>query len=373
MEPRRLPPLDGWVAGVVELPLFPGAPEVALKISVESPAPGQRRVGFRLEGRGISAEGAARLDARGNGEWNLESATVDLGTWSGPLSRRLAPTVAATIAGRLRITGSGTLREGVPEGLADILVAGASYDDPARKLSVSGVGLNLRARLADLPEIRTDAGQVLTWEGGSYDQLPLGPGRVEFRVGAGSIEVEDARLRVLGGELAVARAKVALGAASFSVAAQLRGVQLENLVPLLPPFLASARGRLDGRIELAGDAEGLRVESGRLALRGGEAAELRFRPSPGIISARLPEVMRRHYPGLVRMETGQLPLVAETLEITVNAAADEEGRTAVVSLAGGSSDPVLRAPVVLEVNVRGPLDEVVAFGTRSRLRFGGGR
>jgi len=33
----------------------------------------------------------------------------------------------------------------------------------------------------------------------------------------------------------------------------------------------------------------------------------------------------------------------------------------------------LRAPVVLEVNVRGPLDQVVAFGTHSRLRFGAGK
>jgi hypothetical protein len=44
-----------------------------------------------------------------------------------------------------------------------------------------------------------------------------------------------------------------------------------------------------------------------------------------------------------------------------------------VSITGGPADPALRAPVVLEVNVRGPLDQVVAFGTHSRLRFGAGK
>ena len=111
----------------------------------------------------------------------------------------------------------------------------------------------------------------------------------------------------------------------------------------------------------------------RSNLRAGETAELKFMPTPGVISGQLPEAVRRHYPGLVQLEAGGVPLVAEHLEIVMNAAPDEEGRTAVVSLSGGPADPLLRAPVVLELNIRGPLDEVVAFGTNSRVRFGGGR
>jgi len=33
----------------------------------------------------------------------------------------------------------------------------------------------------------------------------------------------------------------------------------------------------------------------------------------------------------------------------------------------------LRAPIDLTINVRGPLESLVKFGTNSRLRFGGGR
>jgi hypothetical protein len=35
-------------------------------------------------------------------------------------------------------------------------------------------------------------------------------------------------------------------------------------------------------------------------------------------------------------------------------------------------DPALKSPVVLQINVRGPLESVVKFGTHSKLRFGGG-
>jgi hypothetical protein len=83
--------------------------------------------------------------------------------------------------------------------------------------------------------------------------------------------------------------------------------------------------------------------------------------------------VRQYYPGLVALETGGIPLRADRLELVMSAAGDEKGRTAVVALEGGPADPALRAPVVINVNVRGPLDQVVAFGTHSRLRFGGGK
>ena len=165
------------------------------------------------------------------------------------------------------------------------------------------------------------------------------------------------------------RASVAFNAASYSLAARMSGVQLAELLPFLPPLLASARGRLDGRISLRSDADGVRIESGHLALRAGETAELRFLPTPGVISGQLPQLVRQYYPGLLQLESGGIPLRAERLEVVMNASGDETGRTAVVSLEGGPSDPALRAPVVIQVNVRGPLDQVVAFGTHSRLRF----
>jgi hypothetical protein len=68
---------------------------------------------------------------------------------------------------------------------------------------------------------------------------------------------------------------------------------------------------------------------------------------------------------------GQMPLRAEVLEVTFTPLGDAAGRTAWVHLAGGPVDPNLKAPIDLTVNVQGPLQSLIRFGTNSRLRFGG--
>jgi hypothetical protein len=66
-----------------------------------------------------------------------------------------------------------------------------------------------------------------------------------------------------------------------------------------------------------------------------------------------------------------MPLRAESLEVTFTPTGDDAGRTAWVHVTGGPADPALRAPIDLTMNVRGPLQQLIQFGTNSRLRFGG--
>lgn len=365
------PPLDGSFSAEVTPLLFPGAPAVRVEITARTSSSGAREIAFTVQAEGLSLEGDARLDAGAEGEWRVTKGTVDLAAWSGPLISRFAPAAAGSVGGQLHVTAAGTLRGGVVNGGAEFTLEGGSYENPVKKLSIKG--LSARVRIADLRALRSEPEQELTWEGGSFDLLSIGAGRVLFHLADNAVHIEEARVAVLGGELGVARASVAFNAASYSLAAQMRGAQLAELLPLLPPLLASARGQLDGRIALRSDAEGIRIESGHLALRAGETAELRFLPTPGVISGQLPPMVRQYYPGLMQLETGGIPLRAERLEVVVTADGDAMGRTAVVSLEGGPADPALRAPVVVNVNVRGPLDQVVAFGTHSRLRFGGGK
>lgn len=366
-----IPPLDGSVSAEVTPLLLPGAPAVRVELTGRTIAPGVREVLFTVQAEGLALEGDAKLDAGAEVSWRVTKGAVDLAAWSGPAISRFAPAAAGSVGGQLRFTAAGTLRGGVMDGGAELTLEGGSYENPAKKLSIRGLAATVR--IVDLRALRSEPAQILTWEGGSFDLLSIGAGRVRFHLADNAVNIEEARVAVLGGEISVARASVAFNAASYSLAAQMRGVQLAELLPLLPPLLASARGQLDGRIALRSDAEGIRVESGHLALRAGETAELRFLPTPGVISGQLPPMVRQYYPGLMQLETGGIPLRAERLEVVVNAAGDEFGRTAVISLAGGPADPALRAPVVLAVNVRGPLDQVVAFGTHSRLRFGQGR
>jgi len=366
-----VPPLDGSFSAQVTPFFLPGAPAVQVELNLRTTAPGVRDVTFAVQADGLSLEGGARLDARGEGEWRVSKGSVDLAAWSGPALSHFAPAAAGSVGGRMRVTGAGTLRGGAVDGSAELELEGGSYDNPVKKLVVTG--LAAKVRIADLRRLRSEPGQVVTWEGGSFDQLAIGAGRVRFRLEGNAVQIEDARVAVLGGELSVPRATVAFNASSYALAARLTGAQLGAMLPLLPPLLASARGGLDGRVDLRSDAEGIRIESAHLALRSGETAELRFLPSPGFISSQLPARVRQYYPGLVQLETGGIPLRAERLELVMSAEGDELGRTGVVSREGGPADPALRAPLVIQVNVRGPLDQVVAFGTHSRLRFGGGK
>ncbi|MFM9079370.1 MAG: YdbH domain-containing protein, partial [Opitutaceae bacterium] len=354
--PWIIPPLDGSFSAEVTPLILPGAPAVRVELTARTIAPGLREIVFTVQAEGLSVEGDARLDAGAEGSWRVTKGTVDLAAWSGPAISRFAPAAAGSVGGQLRFTAAGSLRGGMVGGGAELTLEGGSYENPVKKLSIKG--LAAKVQLVDLRAIRSEPAQVLTWEGGSFDSLSIGAGRVQFRLQDDAVHIEEARVAVLGGEISVARASVAVNAASYALAAQMRGAQLAELLPLLPPLLASARGQLDGRIALRSDAEGIRIESGHLALRTGETAELRFLPTPGVISGQLPPMVRQYYPGLLQLETGGIPLRAERLEVVVNAAGDEVGRTAVVSLAGGPADPTVRAPVVLDVNVRGPLDQV---------------
>jgi len=329
-------------------------------------------VTFLIEGRGLRVEGGATLDPAGEGEWRIAAARVDLGEWFGWLAPRWAPDVqTVAVAGDLAATGEGTWRGGRLAGRVKATVRDGSVDDVARKVRLDGVSLELA--LDELAPRRAPAGQVIAWTGGKFDVLRLGAGRVEFAVSGDSVEVTAAELEVLGGRLRVGGLRFDLATPEFAVKASMHRIELAQLLRFLPPVLAEARGKVEGSVTLRRDGRGIAVDEGRFALEPGETAELRLTPGLTQIAAGMPEVVRTHYPGLTQLEAGGVPLRAHELEIRLTPGGDADGRTARVHVAGGPEDPALRAPVVIDVNVRGPLEQLVRMGTDSRLRFGGER
>jgi hypothetical protein len=164
-----------------------------------------------------------------------------------------------------------------------------------------------------------------------------------------------------------------LATPEFGIEAAMHGIELGNLLRFLPPVLSEARGKVEGHLTLRRDGRGIEVRDARFALAPGETADLRLAPGLTRIAEGLPEVVRTHYPGLTRLESGGVALRARELEIRLTPDGDADGRTARVHVAGGPEDPALRAPVVLDVNIRGPLDQLLRMGTHSRLRFGNER
>ena len=367
-EAWRIPAVDGELAGEIARVDDPAA--LRWSCGLHPTADGGRRGAASAIGPGAALHAELRLDAAGDGAWRIPAGEIDLGRWFGALATLVPGTgFDLAVGGMLGLTGGGEVRRGVPGGRVVLTWRDGRIDDPAHKLHLEGI--RLRLDVTDLAARRSAPRQELSWTSGRYDALALGPGRLLFALEGDTLRVEFAALGILGGELKLGAFALTLGSPEFAVSARLEGAEIAALQPFLPPVLREARGRLDGEISFRRTAAGVQFGAGRLALRPGETAALRLVATPGLLSASLPPAALKLYPGLQQMEQGRLPIQAQVLDITFTPEGDADGRTAAVRIVGGPSDPGLRAPIDLNVNVRGPLESLITFGTDSRLRFGG--
>lgn len=365
-----LPPLGGELAGEFTPLKIAGAPTLRWKIELQGDPAARLAAKVIVDGPGTSWRGSLRQDEAGGVGWTADETRFDLAAWSAALAGALGVDfVGAATAGVLQVTGRGTWRESALAGRAEISLREGRVDLPAHKFLLEGIALDLA--LVELGEPRSAPAQTLAWTGGRYDTMAIGAGRIVFSLTGREVRVEAASVALLGGQVMLEDWVFSTDRAEAVATARVSGIEVAQLMPLLPPVLAEARGRLDGTLALRWDARGLAIGAGRLALRAGEAAELRLAPTPGLLSTSLPPAVLKFYPGLGKIETGEIPLRAELLEVAFTPEGDAEGRTASIHLTGGPFDPKLRAPIDLTVNVRGPLESLVKFGTNSRLHFGG--
>lgn len=370
--PWKIPPLDGEVEGDFTPGVTGEAPTLHWKVSVRTTRPRERQVELAIDGPELRVRLAAKLDPAGEGTWELRDAEVDLGRWL-PLVPAVWPGFSlggVTLGGKIAATGAGTVRGGVPNGRAKIAWRGGRVDDPAHKLMLEGLAGEVV--LEDFAMRQTAPAQVISWSGGRYDVVDFGAGRVSFVVAGERLLIDELKLAVFGGEVGLSAMEVSLVRPEVEMTATISGVDAALVLPLFPQLATSAKGRLDGSLTLRRDGEGVHLGRGQLTLPAGSTADVLLKPTPGLLTQSLPDAVRKHYPGLGDLEAGRVPLRADVLEVMFDSAGDAEGRTARVRLAGGPVDPRMRAPIDLTMNVRGPLDLLVKFGTNSRLHWGGG-
>lgn len=367
----QIPPLDGEFRGEFFTYQIDGAPPLQWTLKLSTPQPGVRAFEVAFSGPGTELRAEAQVDQRGDGNWRLRESTLDLAYWAWASLDYIGEEFrGATTSGTVTFSGEGTWRRGAMHGRARVGIRDGVLDHPGRKVRIEGIALDLE--LADIQQRRSAPGQSLRWRGGTFQSIPFGLGHVDFSLKSQEVSVEEASVEVFGGELVLAAFGFSTARREMSVIARVVGVQVEHAVQFLPRIISSARGRVDGSVALHRTPAGIQIGSGNLALRANEPAEVRLAPTPGLISASLPPAVLEYYPGIGKIETGEIPLRAEKLEISFMPLGDAQGRTAVLHLAGGPVDPSLRAPVDLTINVRGPLDQLIRFGTDSRVQMGGG-
>jgi hypothetical protein len=146
------------------------------------------------------------------------------------------------------------------------------------------------------------------------------------------------------------------------------GISIEEVMALTEDLPAKASGRVNGRLPVRIDEDGLRFGTGWLALKPGFPAEIAFN-TKGLLTGGVAPGSPRHAV-LQKIESGLLKLRIGELRLDIRPPNVPAGRSAQLHLKGEPVDPEVKAPVMLDLNVNGPLEKLINMGLDSRLSIG---
>lgn len=376
-----LPPLDGSFSGKLS-PLGADAGiQLDWTLEASSSQPGERALRFSFVGAGTAVEGRATLTLpEASGSWRLDRADLELGPWWSALGQRRFPALKPiTASGRIELSGAGTFAtepEGIYAGEFRAKLSGAAFKGANNAWSLSGVEANVV--LPNLPDLSTAPRQRIAFSSGAAGELPLGAGFAEFELLRGQIlRVHAFELEALGGTIRCKGFDVDLAKPDVTATVQVEGLELAALRPYIPQAVADAQGRLDGHVALRwSSASGFSLGDGDLSLRKDAPASIRLASSPGFLSSRVPSrlkllagVVDEPNPAkraLEEIELGQEALVVDSVQAELRPDRAGAGATAVVKIVAHPTDATSVKVVRLNVNVSGPLADVLRFGMSGR-------
>lgn len=281
-----------------------------------------------------------RLVLLPGGPWTLEGRLTGSaqGQWAGK---------ALTVGGRVR------LREG-------------RVYNPARAIAAEGVEADVE--FVDFDRFETKPGTLHVRE------LRTGPLLLrdldaDFAFAdANTVVVSRASLRALGGNLTIEPFKYFLNLREFDGVVLADNISVEEVMALTRDLPAKASGRVDGRVPVHLDAGGLRFGTGWLALKPGVDAQIQFYAA-GLLTGGVATDNPR-YAVMNKIESGLLQLKISELRLEIRPPNAPAGRSAQLHLVAEPVDPTVRAPVTFDLNVNGPLEQLLNLSLDSRLSFG---
>ena len=369
-------------------------PAIAWEVKTRaSAASSHARGAFALSSDGLKAHGSVSFEAPTNSiGWEFDRATVDLTVWARALATRAAPTAKIgdlSLKGLLAISSHGQLRNGLPSGSAQLALQGATLDSRTNALRVDGISFDLK--IDDLDLLTSAPAQKLSFADAEYSGVRAKVGTVHFQLcSPKEIRIERAEMKMFDGTIIVDPFSVPIidgTIGAFDANVRVSGVALGEIALLLPETLAEARGRLSGEIILRWTPQmGFNLGNGSFRIDRVDSVEVRLAPQPGFLTSQMPakitllpawlgKVSRwlapnnPAYPVLQAIEMGDLALTVDTLEIHSQPDGDELGRTARVVMTAHPKTGGVVESVLFEVNVSGPLDQVIKFGLSNPFSF----
>jgi len=210
------------------------------------------------------------------------------------------------------------------------------------------------------------------------------------------VAIRRAEFSALGGHVALRPFEIDLATPenaplALAATAELRGLALAQLASFIPEAVREASGRVSGTVQVSwSEATGLQLGTGALHIEADTAAHIHLAAMPGFLTqhttprfvwlppgfgrlARWLALDNPAYGTLAEIETGTQPLRVETLHVALYPDGPDGPRSAAVHLTARPTSGAVVKQLRFDINLSGPLDQVLRLGTSDALRLNFGK
>lgn len=345
-------------------------PEQALTVNMAArpTASGAWEGSTQIDGPGLGLKGEGRYDLEsGELAFKLPEIALDLEPWDGFL-RRLAPMPAGDWEASGKFSGSveGRWADGKLTATGRVHLQDGRLASTAKAITAEGIEADLE--FTDFAALTTKPGTLRIRELRTGKLMLTDLVADFFLENSDRIAVTHATLKALGGSVTAEPFYFAPSRAELDAVLLADGISIEQVMALTQDLPAKATGRVNGRVPVRIGEGGLKLGTGWLALTPGVQAEIEFNAKGLLTGGAAPNSPR--YAVLQRVESGLLKLRIGELRLDIRPPDAPEGRSARLHLKGAPVDPDVKAPIILDLNVNGPLEKLINMGMDSRLSIG---
>lgn len=342
--------------------------ELAVKLEARHASGSTWTAQVQADGPGFALQGEANYDVlRDELVFKVPAVAIEVKSWQDFVRRlvvipggawelegRFTGSAEGRLAGKkLTTTGSVRLREGRARNAS---------------LAVTAEGIEADLEFTDLAAVTTKPGTLRMREL-KTGELVLRDLDYEFALdGPAKIAITRTAFKALGGTVTAEPFVYFPNLREVEAVVLVDGIDVEQVMALTRDLPARATGRVNGRFPLRIDDSGLRLGTGWLQLKPGVYAEIQFNAN-GLLTGGTSPNSPTHAV-LKKVESGLLKLKVSELRLDIRPPNAPPGRSAQLHLAGEPVDPDVKAPVILDLNVNGPLEKLINLGLDSRVSFG---
>jgi hypothetical protein len=320
------------------------------------------------DGPGLAIQGEVDFNpANREVAFRVPAVNIDVKNWQAFVEQLLdLPASEWTADGKLTGSAEGKWAEDKLAGTARVQLRNGQTGNTAKAITVTGIDADLE--ISDLARFTTKPATLRVQELRT-GQLVLRDMHYEFHFeGANEVAVSKATFLALGGTVAAEPFRYRFDRRILDAVILVDGINVEEVMALTPDLPANAKGRVNGSVPLRIDSTGLHLGTGWLELKPGSYAEIQLKAQGLLTGGASPT--SPSYAVLSKIESGLLTLQVSEMRLDIRPPNAPEGRSAQLHIAGAPVDPQVKAPVVLDLNVNGPLERLINLGLDSRVSFG---